>query len=109
CLVIFITCSTLSAPVLVNSLMARPQAAAYRLELLADSLETYRQHPVVGSGLAAVVIDARKRVDNKVRFRAIHNQYLVLLTEVGPLGLLIYYVFFWQIVRTAFRSMRGAE
>ena len=109
CLVIFITCLTLSAPVLINSLLSRPQAATYRLELLADSLETYRQHPLAGSGLAAVVIDARKKVDNKVRFRAIHNQYLVLLTEVGPLGLLLFYAFFWQVAKTAFRRMRAAK
>jgi len=108
-LLIFITFLTLSAPVLINSLRARPQAATYRLELLADSLETYWQRPLTGLGLAAVMIDARKKIGNQVQFRAIHNQYLVVLTEVGPLGFLLLYAFYWRIVKTALRWMRAAE
>ena len=111
CALIFVTAVGLATPLLFQSLIARPQAATYRLELLSDSLETYRQRPITGSGLAAVVVDARKRVPGKdeVRYRTIHNHYLIVLTETGPLGFLLFFGFFWQIAKAAFRSMRAAE
>jgi O-antigen ligase len=111
CVLAFVIFAALSGPLLFRSLIARPQAATYRLELLNDSLETYRRRPVTGSGLAAVVVDARKKVLGKdqVRFRTIHNHYLIVLTETGPLGFLLFFGFFWQIARIAFRSMRAAQ
>ncbi len=108
-LAIFVTFFALSAPLLINSLLARPEAATYRLELLGDSFQTYWQRPLTGLGLAAVMIDARKKTGNEVRYQTIHNQYLVVLTEVGPLGFLLFYAFFWQIAKTAFRCIRAAE
>jgi O-antigen ligase len=111
CVLAFIVFTALSGQLLVRSLIARPQAATYRLELLNDSLDTYRQRPATGSGLAAVVVDARKKVLGKdqVRYRTIHNHYLIVLTETGPLGFLLFFGFFWQIARSAFRSMRAAQ
>lgn len=38
-----------------------------------------------------------------------HNYYLIVLIEVGVVGFLLYFLFFWQTAMLAFRHMRAAE
>src|ERR1700737_3467594 len=38
----------------------------------------------------------------------VHSPYLIVLVEVGIVGFLLFFAFFWQTIVTAFRHMRAA-
>jgi O-antigen ligase len=45
----------------------------------------------------------------RVQLRVVHNYYLIMLIEVGLVGVFLYFSFFAQAVIGAFRSMRAAD
>jgi hypothetical protein len=113
---IFAMCAVVAAPKVIGSLWSRPEAAYYRLGLIEKGMDAFWQRPILGAGLnngSAVLEGARRVVDvggeRQAAFYKLHNHYLVVLVEDGLIGFLLFFTFFWQIVMTAFRSMRAAE
>jgi O-antigen ligase len=107
----------LMTPLLIDYLESRPEAANFRLKLIDAALVTYWQHPIVGVGLnnssaategshAMVLTGKGSRV---YLVTVVHNYYLIVLIEVGIIGFLLFFGFFWQTAMTAFRHMRAAE
>ena len=45
----------------------------------------------------------------ETQFEVIHNHYLVMLIEVGIVGCILFFSFFFQIVWTALQYMKKAE
>jgi hypothetical protein len=45
---------------------------------------------------------------SEYQMSVVHNHYLIVLVEVGIVGFLLFFAFFWQTIVTAFRHMRAA-
>jgi O-antigen ligase len=103
-----------SIPLLAMYFGARPESFLMRFNLFQASLQSYSQHPL-GVGLnnstAAMqairhdMKDTGTRVD---QLEAAGNLYLVLLSEVGPVGFVLFFAFFWKVVLIAIRAMKEA-
>ncbi len=102
-------------PLLGRYLNTRPQTFYMRFDLFEAALQGYWQHPILGVGLNNGTI-AMKAGKQELREQGIpmskeesaDNQYLVVLTEVGPLGFCLFFAFFGKIVMIALRAMRDA-
>jgi O-antigen ligase len=106
--------AALAAPVLINFLLSRPETFSYRLGLLQTAFDTFLQRPISGAGLnnsSAVMEGSHVSVEGgrRVQLRVVHNYYLIMLIEVGLVGVFLYFSFFAQAVISAFRSMRAAD
>jgi O-antigen ligase len=114
CVLVFAIFAALGAPLWIGSLLSRPETFSYRIGLLEKGLDIFLQRPISGAGLnnsSAMMEDARTtvRAGQEVQERVIHNHYLIVLIDVGIVGFILFFTFFWQNVMTAFRSMRAAE
>jgi hypothetical protein len=113
---IFAAAAAVSAPLLIYSLGARPQSVSRRLDLIEITLDAYWQRPILGTGLnnssAAIKEPARAIVDRpgvRADPQSVPIHYLVTLTEVGPVGFLLFFTFFWQLVMVALRAIKAVE
>jgi O-antigen ligase len=109
-------CATLGAPLAVQFLWSRPEAASYRLGLLDKGITAFWQRPILGAGLnngSAVLEGARRLVELDTGEQAavfkLHNHYLVVFVEDGLIGFLLFFTFFGSVVATAFHWMRVAD
>jgi O-antigen ligase len=91
---------------------ARPESFSMRFNLFQAALQAYSQRPILGVGLnnSTGEMKAAKQEmrDTGIRVplsEAAENLYLVLLTEVGPVGFILFFLFLWKIVMTALRAM----
>ena len=116
CALLFLTATALTAPSLTYSLWARPETITKRLELNKEALATIWQRPFTGAGLnnsSAIMSDALALVKTargrEASAKVVHNYYLIVLIEVGLIGFVLYFTFFWQTVLIALRHMRAAE
>src|ERR1700730_775844 len=108
--------AVVSTPLLINYLEIRPDAASFRWKLIKPSVDAFSQRPIWGSGLnnsSAVTEGSRSIVltstgHSEFQMTVVHNHYLIVLVEVGIVGFLLYFAFFWQTIATAFRHMRAA-
>ncbi|MGA2410641.1 MAG: O-antigen ligase family protein, partial [Candidatus Binataceae bacterium] len=107
--------AVLSVPLLLAYLNTRPASFSMRFRLFEAELESYCQHPVLGAGLnngtAAMQAGKQALRDEGIKMPAeesVDNHYLAVLTEVGPPGFILFFVFFGSVVRIALRTMREA-
>ncbi len=108
--------AAVTGPLLIASLLSRPQAATSRLTLIKRAWDAYMLQPIFGSGLnnsSAVLEGALSRITtftgSELQATTVHTHYLVVLIEVGLVGFLLFFAFFWRIVMIALRSIRAAE
>jgi len=113
CALVFAVCVAIGAPLLIHYLANRPDPITKRLELIEIALDTIWKRPVVGAGLnnSSIVTEGAESIVTTSQGRervvtVIHNHYLIVLIEVGIVGFLLYFAFFWQIVGIALRHMR---
>lgn len=103
----------LSIPLLLAYLGARPEAFFMRFNMFEAAIRGYSQHPILGVGLnngtAAMKAGRQELKDMGIPMpsaESADSYYLAVLTEVGPVGAIFFFVFFGKIVMIAFRSMR---
>ena len=104
--------AVVGTPLLINFLEARPEAFNTRWILIERSVTAFLERPIWGAGLnnsSAVTEGARTTAGSDYQITVVHNYYLIVLVEVGIVGFLLFFGFFWQIVVTAVRHMRAAE
>jgi len=107
--------AALSVPLLLAYLNTRPAPFYMRFKLFEAALQGYWQHPILGVGLnngtAAMQAGKRELRDEGMQMpkeESADNHYLVVLTEVGPVGFILFFVFFGKIVKVALHAMREA-
>jgi O-antigen ligase len=108
--------ASVSAPLLINYLATRPDAGSFRWKLIMPSVDAFAERPIWGAGLnnsSAVTEGSRSIVStptghSNYQLSVVHNHYLIVLVEVGMVGFLLFFAFFWQTIATAFRHMRAA-
>jgi O-Antigen ligase len=106
---------TLSVPLLGAYLNTRPETFSMRFNLFEASLQGYWQHPILGVGLNNGTA-AMKSGKEELRSEGIpvpaeesaDNHYLAVMTEVGPVGFILFFVFFGKIVMVALDATREA-
>lgn len=116
CAVVFAGAIALTAPVLIHYLAKRPETITKRFELNEIALTAYWKQPIMGAGLnnSTIVTEGAgsfaKTPQGRERVETVtHNYYLIMLIEVGLVGFLLYYAFFWRTVAIALRHMLAAE
>ncbi len=105
----------LCIPLLLIYLDTRPELFTMRFTLFETALQGYLQHPILGVGLsngtAAMQTIKQELRDLGLQIPTVESTdslYLALLTELGPVGLILYVVFFGKIVIMALGAMRNA-
>jgi O-antigen ligase len=114
---IVVMAAAVGTPLLIDYLETRPEAVSVRLKLIKPSVAAFLERPIWGAGLnnsSSVTEGSRSIVvtptgHGSYKMTVVHNHYLIVLVEVGIIGFLLFFTFFWQIVVTAFRHMRAAE
>lgn len=113
---IFVTAALVSIPLVYAFIQARPETVSRRWEMIDISVAAYLKTPFFGTGLnnsSAVTIDAVKSLRDKgggrVTPQPIPVHYVRFLTEVGLIGLVLFWLFFWKVVMVAFSAMRAAD
>jgi O-antigen ligase len=117
CAFVAVISAALSTPLLINYLATRPDAGSFRWKLIKPSMDAFTQRPIWGAGLnnsSAVTEGSRSIImtttgHSNYQLTVVHNHYLIVLVEVGIIGFLLFFAFFWQNIVTAFRHMRTAE
>lgn len=102
-----------SIPLLLFYLETRPGAFAMRFNMAEAALQGYAQHPILGVGLnngtAAMKAGRQELRDMGIPMppaESADSYYLAVLIEVGPLGFILFFVFFGKIVMIALRAMK---
>ena len=103
----------LSIPLLFIYFGARPETFYMRLNLFEAALQGYSEHPFLGVGLnnatGAMKVGRQEFKDLGIQMpptESADSLYLVVLTEVGPLGFILFFLFFGKLVMIALRAMR---
>jgi hypothetical protein len=103
----------LSVPLLLVYFGVRPGAFLMRFYMFEAALQGYSEHPILGVGLnngtAAMKAGRQALIDIGIpmpRTESADSFYVVLLTEIGPLGFILFFLFFGKIVMIALRAMR---
>ena len=101
-----------SVPFLLIYFGARPGSFSMRFYLFEATLQGYSQHPFFGVGLnnGTAAMKAGRQALTEIgipmpRTEATDSFYLVLLTEVGPLGFFLFFLFFGKIVLIALHAI----
>jgi hypothetical protein len=91
----------------------RPESYNMRFYRLWAALHGYSQHPILGVGLnnGTAAMKEGKQVlwDSGIKVsmaEPIENHYLAVLTEAGPVGFILFFVFFGKVVTIALRALR---
>lgn len=71
-------------------------SSATRREIITDAIAVYKAYPL-GIGLQAF---PKVRGDMFGRIQDTHNLYLEILTNIGPIGLIVFVVFVFNIIKT---------
>lgn len=107
-----------SAPLLVISYEARTQSIFRRVEFIEIVLKLYDKRPLLpifGAGMNNSSVEVKNSTEqltdrgHKATAQSMHTQYLVVLTEVGIFGFLLYFGFFGRIALIGVRSMKRME
>lgn len=78
-----------------------------RLTILQDSIEMAGQHPIIGSGLGSVFFFQEKKYGEIVNL--IDCTPLWLLVETGAIGLILFALFYFRILKTVVLSLKTDE
>lgn len=87
----------------------RDSSSLMRLGFYKNTLQHFKKHPIIGSGIGSWKINSIKyhqqnMTDYQVPYHA-HNDFLHLLTEVGIIGIIPYLFFFWIVGYRAFKKI----
>lgn len=69
-----------------------------RLTILEDALEMLQQSPIVGSGLGSVMLYQQQKHGRMINL--IDSTPLWIAVEMGAIGLMIFTLFYWQVVKS---------
>lgn len=78
-----------------------------RLTILQDSLDMVEQHPVIGSGLGSVFFFQEKKHGKLINL--IDCTPLWLLVETGAIGLIIFTLFYFRIIKSICACLKTDE
>ena len=95
----------------LRSRLPSRESVTMRLEWYRDSLDLVRDHPLLGSGTGSfprVYAEAVKD-SQKVRSRNPHNEYLLIMVQLGLAGLAVLLYLFWAQWRLATRLATPLE
>jgi hypothetical protein len=113
CTVGSIVAAVLSIPLLLIYFGARPGSFEMRFYLFQAALHGYAQHPLLGVGLnngtAAMQAGRQAFIDIGIPMPTTESTdsfYLAALTEVGPVGFILFFAFFTRIVMIALRTIK---
>jgi len=87
-----------------------PQAYEKRLQILQDLVSSYRQFPILGTGLGThvVVYPMFKQINDTTRYQYADNEYAQLIEEAGLVGLILLLIFgaiiFWNFYKNIRRG-----
>jgi hypothetical protein len=102
-----------SIPLLLVYFGARPGSFLMRFYLFEAALQGYSEHPILGVGLnnSTAAMKAGRQALRDVGIpmpptESADSFYLVLLTEVGPVGFLLFFLFLGKIVAIALRASK---
>jgi hypothetical protein len=102
-----------SIPLLLVYFGARPGAFLMRFYMFEAALQGYSEHPILGVGLnnsTAAMKEGRQALKEigipTPRTEPADSYYLAVLTEVGPIGFILFFGFFGKIVMIALRAIR---
>jgi hypothetical protein len=103
----------LGIPLLLAYFETRPESYDMRFNLFWTALHGYWQHPILGVGLnnSTAAMKEGKQIlrDLGIKIPAwesVDNQYLAVLTEIGPVGFVLFFGFIGWIVTVAVRAIR---
>ena len=103
----------LSMPLLIGYLEARSETFFMRFYMFEAAMEGYSQHPILGVGLnnSTAAMKAGRQELKDMGIPAPTNEpadsyYLAILTEIGPVGSILFFGFFGKIVAIGLRSTR---
>jgi O-Antigen ligase len=103
----------LSIPLLTIYFKTRPGSFTMRFYMFEAAVQGYSEHPILGVGLnnstAAMKTGRQELKDMGILIPGTEpadSYYLAILTEVGPVGSILYFVFFGCVVTIGLRSMR---
>ena len=118
CVFVLMVPAAVIVPIVINSILSRPEATSVRMELIELALNVYWQNPMIpilGTGLdnsPAMMQNQRDLMTtgtrDETRFLALHIHYLIVLTETGIIGFILFFTFFGQVVLTALRAIRAS-
>lgn len=107
--------AVISIPLALVYFAARPGSVSMRIYLYEAALQGYLQHPILGAGLnnsTAAMAEGRQEMINlglpMARTESVDSYYLAILIEVGPIGCILFFGFFAQIMRIALRTIKQA-
>jgi O-Antigen ligase len=111
-IVVLATAAVVSIPLLLVFFGARPGTFVMRFYMFEAALDGYSQHPILGVGLnnsTAAMKEGRQELRDlgipTPPTEPADSYYLAILTEVGPLGLILFFGFFGKIVMIGLRAM----
>jgi hypothetical protein len=98
------------APKLTSFLTTRPDTVTSRIPLLQEGLKMIADNPVLGVGWNnSTLVKFNSTLNLEEREFPIHNYWVILLSEVGLVGLLVYIAFFIQIARYSYQGLASAS
>jgi hypothetical protein len=104
-----------SLPLLVAFLELRPESFSKRFEYLDMTIEAYIQRPILGAGLnngTIAVKEGAQKIKNgptSASTGTINSHYLIILTEGGLVGFVLFFGFIGRIISIGLGAMRAAE
>lgn len=81
------------------------QSSQARLEIIEDAFIVFAEHPM-GVGIAAF---PKVRMEMFGRFQDTHNLYLEILTNLGPLGLILFFIFISKLLSLVKNNIRQLD
>jgi hypothetical protein len=102
--------SIVTSPLVYKFMVARPEAATARFYLAKVGLEMVRAHPILGVGLNNhVVVKPQYDTRSYVLQMPVHNHFIIIASEVGVPGLLLFMGFLAVTCRLALSASRSDD
>ena len=97
-------------PLMTRYFGSRPEAATGRLHLMAVGLRMVHDHPLLGVGLNNH-LQARADYDLRAYMLQMptHNHFILLASQIGIPGLILFLAFLWSIWRSALQAAASHE
>jgi hypothetical protein len=107
----------IGTPVLIDIWQTRPRSVSTRWKITKPSVDAFMERPILGAGLNnSSAVTARSHEialtptgRSVYQMVVVHNYYLIVLVEVGIIGFLMFFGFFWGVVVATLRHLRAAE
>ena len=77
-----------------------------RISLAKDALRIISEHPLLGTGLNNYKLFANPETAG---LRIVHNVYLLIAAEMGIPGLLLFLLFFFEVIRSSLKLLKSKD